>query len=416
MKKIICIILLICMTAALFAACGKKPEPAPTPPREPEPGLFEFLKDDRATVFAANFAEDKPVCVTYTLTDNGVSRPSPVYDEKTIDAVFEALCAVTVGDESDVFIPDYDRSFVFTMEDGREYTFSFNVTSIDVGGKDYSVFNDARLWTIDFPLYSGASLADIYAGGDTALASAINAAVPTGAEFAYNGGGVSFTSDAETVGAAAGIIRTYRPDAALDEAEFRRNSADETPFTLKLIMEDGSQYTFSFAGDCLCMTEGGKPLYYRCTDAVRAILALPFDGYSELDPMLDENGRKTVDDALISADEAGAVLLLHSEYIATGASVIAAWDVTVAGTASAMRMVYNYGAEKVYRLADGFTAEADGETFDRASFPGYLMNACESLDTKTAKKGLSPAEYDFLWRAQLDEAGDIVRMEKIDVA
>ena len=416
MKKIISVILLLCMTAALFAACGKTPEPAPTPSRDPDPGLFEFLKDDRATVFAANFAEDKPVCVTYTLTDNGVSKPSPVYDEKTIDAVFEALCAVTVGDESEVLIPGFDRSFVFTMEDGREYTFSFNVTSINVGGTDYSVFNDGMLWEIDFPLYSGASLADLYAGGDAALASAINAAVPTGAEFGYNGGGVSFTSDAETVGAAADIIRTYRPDAALDEAEFRRDSADETPFTLKLIMEDGSQYTFSFAGDCLCLTAGTNPLYYRCADAVAAILALPFDGYTELVPMLDENGRKTVDDALISADDTGTVLLLRSKYVATGASVIAAWDVTVAGTPSAMHIVYNYGAEKVYWLTADFTAEADGETYDRASFPGYLMNNCERLDTKTAKKGLYPEEYDFLWRAQLDDAGDIVRLEKINVA
>ncbi len=404
------------MTAALFTACGNSPKPSPAPPREPEPGLFEFLKDDRATVFAANFDEDKPVCVTYTLTDNGVSKPSPVYDENTIDAVFEALCAVTVGGESEVFIPGYEKSIVFTMEDGREYAFSFNVVSVDVDGTDYTVDNDGMLWSIDFPLYSGATLADLYAGGDTALASAINAGVPTGAEFSYNGGGVSFTSDAETVGAAADILRTYMPDAALDEAEFRRDSADETPFSLKLIMEDGSQYTFAFAGDCLCLTAGGNPLYYRCTDAVSAILALPFDGYSELVPDLDENGRKRVDDALISADGTGAVLLLHSEYIATGASVIAARDVTVAGTESAMRIVCNYGAEKIYRLTADFTAEADGETYDRGSFLARLMSDCESLDTKSDKNGLAPAEYDFLWRAELDDAGDIVRMEKIDVA
>ena len=40
----------------------------------------------------------------------------------------------------------------------------------------------------------------------------------------------------------------------------------------------------------------------------------------------------------------------------------------------------------------------------------------EGLEGKMDKNGLTPAQYDFLWRAQFNEAGEIVRLEKINVS
>ncbi|MBO6011766.1 MAG: hypothetical protein J6P71_08220, partial [Oscillospiraceae bacterium] len=121
MRKSLPIILIICAILAATTGCGKK-QPAPKPSREPDPGLFEVLTDDRATVFAANYETDRPVCVTYIETENNVSSRARVYEPETIDAVFEALSALMIGEESVVFIDGYDRTFVFTMEDGREYS------------------------------------------------------------------------------------------------------------------------------------------------------------------------------------------------------------------------------------------------------------------------------------------------------
>lgn len=414
MRKILPIILIICVALSALTGCGKK-QTAPKPSREPDPGLFEVLSDDRATVFAANYEADRPVCVTYIATDNGIVSRATVYDAETIDAVFDALSALMIGEESAVIIDGYDRTFVFTMEDGREYSFSFNIASVDVDGTDRAIRNDTALWLVDFPLREGSTLADILAGGDEAVASSIYEAEPTGAEFSHNGGGVSFSGDPDIAAAAAEIVRTAKPGEALTEEEFALESADETPMTLRLIMDDGSQYTFRFAGGYMRSEEDGEVLYYACPEAVEAILALKFDGYDEIRPALDENGRKIVDDAYISAGEDGAVLLIHSDYIPGGASFVIARDVTVAGTVSSMRLVYNFGEERRYPLAEDFEAVVGGKTLDKAELTDALREASAALGGKEDKKGLTPAQYDFLWRATFNEAGEIVRMGKINV-
>ena len=414
MRKILPIILIICVMLAALTGCGKK-QTAPKPSREPDPGLFEVLSDDRATVFAANYEADRPVCVTYIATDNGTVSRATVYDAETIDAVFDALSALMIGEERAVIIDGYDRTFVFTMEDGREYSFSFNIASVDVDGTDRAIRNDTALWLVDFPLREGSTLADILAGGDEAVASSIYEAEPTGAEFSHNGGGVSFSGDPDIAAAAAESVRTAKPGEALTEEEFALESADETPMTLRLIMDDGSQYTFRFAGGYMRSEEDGEVLYYACPEAVEAILALKFDGYDELRPALDEAGRKTVGDALISAEDGGAVLLIRSDYIPSGASFVLARDVTVAGTRSRMRIVYNFGEEKNYKLAADFAAVVDGDTLDRAGFEALLHETAGKLGGMKDKYGLTPAQYAFLWRAQLNDAGEIVGMEKINV-
>ncbi|MBR5115085.1 MAG: hypothetical protein IK101_07315 [Oscillospiraceae bacterium] len=414
MKKILPIILTILLICAGLTGCGTK-QTAPKATATPRPDFFEVITDDRATVFAANYETDKPVCVTYIATENGITTSSSVYDAETIDAVFEALSELTVGDECTSFIVGYEKTFVFTMEDGREYSFSFNIISIEIDGVDRVIFNDNMLWSIDFPTSSGPTLADMLADGDAVVASAIYAAEPTGAEFSYNGGGVSFSADPDVAGRAARIVRTARPEAALTEEQFSMRSSDETPFSLRLIMDDGSQYTFRFAGECMRVDREDGAVFYSCPEAVAEILALGFDGYGELEPALDEAGRKLVGDALISAGEGDALLLIFSDYIPNGTSFIVARDVTVAGTTSAMRIVYNYGAERNYALAEDFTAVSGGRTLDKAELTDELRKAAASLADKQDKNGLRPAQYDFLWRAQFNEAGEIVRLEKTDV-
>ncbi len=415
MRKTLPMILTILFVLAALTGCGKK-QPVPKPAPTSAPTLFEVITDDRATVFAANYEVDRPVCVTYIATEKGVVASSPAYDAETIDAVFKALSEVTVGDVCTSLMEGFDRTFVFTMGDGREYSFSFNILSVNIGGTEYIVGDDYGLWQIYFPLSSGATLADILADGDASVASSIYAAEATGAEFSYNGGGVSFSADPDVAGRAAEIVRNARPDSAMTEEEFSMRSADETPFTLRLIMDDGSQHTFRFSGECLRFEQEGGVVFYSCPDAVREILALSFDGYDVLEPALDEAGRKLVDDALISADDTGAVLLVFSDYIPGGASFIVARDVTVAGTRSAMRLVYNFGEEKNYPLAEDFEAVSGGRTLDRAGLTAELRAASAALEGKQDKKGLKPAQYEFLWRAEFSDAGEIVRLEKINVS
>ncbi|MBR6312419.1 MAG: hypothetical protein IKR51_05520 [Oscillospiraceae bacterium] len=414
MRKLLPLILSMILICAVLTGCGKKqPEPAQT--QEIFPKLFEAITDDRATVFAANYEVDKPVCVTFIATENGVEASSPAYDAETIDAVFKALSKVTVGDVCTSLMDGFDRTFVFTMKDGREYSFSFNILSVSIGGTEYIVGDDYDLWQIYFPLSSGATLADILADGNAAVASSIYAAKATGAEFSYNGGGVSFSADPDVAERAAEIVRTARPDTALTAEEFSKQSADETPFTLRLIMDDGVQHTFRFVGQCMRYDNGGT-IYYSCPDAADQILDLGFDGYDELVPAIDENGRKIVGDALIPAEDGGAVLLIFSDYVPGGASFIIARDVTVAGTKNDMRLVYNFGEERNYAIAEDFEAVAGGRTLDREELTAFLRETAEGLEGKMDKNGLTPAQYDFLWRAQFNEAGEIVRLEKINVS
>ena len=414
MKKILPIILSILLMFSMLAGCGKKPS-APKQTPAPYPGLFEVIKDDRAAVFAANYEADKPVCVTCILTENGIRASSPVYDAETIDAVFKALSAVTVGEECATIMDGYDRTYVFTMGDGREYSFSFNILSVNIGGTEYVAWDTGDLFAIYFPMSSGATLADILADGDASVASAIYSTEATGAEFSYNGGGVSFSADPEVAGKAAELIRSATPEAALTEEDFLLESVDETPFSLRLIMDDGSQYTFRFAGEYMRSEQDGGVVYYYCPAAVAEILALDFDGYDAIEPAIDENGRKLVDDALIAADDTGAVLLVFSDYVPSGASFIIARDVTVAGTRSDMRLVYNFGEERNYALAENFEAVSGGRTLDRAELTAVLRAAAAEMESRQDKNGLTPAQYDFLWRAEFNEAGAIVRLEKIDV-
>ena len=81
-----------------------------------------------------------------------------------------------------------------------------------------------------------------------------------------------------------------------------------------------------------------------------------------------------------------------------------------------MRLVYNFGEERRYPLAEDFEAVAGGRTLDRAELTAFLRETAEGLEGKMDKNGLTPAQYDFLWRAQFNEAGEIVRLEKINVA
>ena len=278
MRKILPLMLILIMICAALTGCAKK-QPEPEQTQETFPKLFEAVTDDRTTVFAANYETDRPVCVTFIATDGGVAVSSPAYDARTIDAVFNALKEVTVGGECISVMEGYDRSFVFTMKDGREYSFSFNILSLDVGGTERVVWDTGDLWAVSFPMHTGSTLADIVADGDASVAASIYAAEATGAEFSYNGGGVSFSADPDVTGRAADIVRSERPVAALTEDEFSRQSADETPFSLRLIMDDGAQHTFRFAGNCMRVEQEGGSVYYYCIDAVREILSLGFDGY-----------------------------------------------------------------------------------------------------------------------------------------
>jgi len=98
--------------------------------------LFEFYNDPDITAFADGFYSDPPQTLTILLNWYD-SRESIVTEKETIEAVFEALRKMRVGEAVNEMYTDSDTHYCFAYDDGREYVFSFNAGNLMINTDEH---------------------------------------------------------------------------------------------------------------------------------------------------------------------------------------------------------------------------------------------------------------------------------------
>lgn len=432
MRRLTAVFTIFFLLVMLLSGCSDNSDEVPpeTPSGEPAVTLFDFLADERSTVFAANYQTDKPVSVSYGLYTDGEGFLSHSVSGETINAVFNALSQIEIGSEAVVLADDYNRRFVFTMSDGREYVFDFNVLSIDCGGTQYTVDNDTDLWNIPFPIYGETSVFSLYPDDLQSFADNFQTDIPVSVAFEYNGAEPFVSHDAAKIKAVFDSLSQMQVTSFVDPGMYHKTSSDETKYSYTFTMSDGRRYTLAFCGDHL---EFNSPFGYYCgVTPADSPEAFAFEGYESLSPAIDENGRKTVDESLkvAGAGPDTAVLLIRTDYILSGGNEVAVYDVTIAKSDDGYRVIYNYGGYKRYEYAENFTASAPtglpvpgtapeyaaytgAEDFTRhlRTLSGQLANAAGKGDYRSELKGLSYEEYAFLYEAALNDRNEIESMK-----
>ncbi len=135
--------------------------------------IFDLYFDDSVRAFADNFYEDMPVSVGYRM-NSGATITSE--DEDVVKSVFQTLAGATVTvvenqPDQNIDVTDV-KDFVFTMEDGTTYAFTFAqqclaVTANPAFGTVYYWLNGiSSLWDISFApqnetAFEGGTVADL---------------------------------------------------------------------------------------------------------------------------------------------------------------------------------------------------------------------------------------------------------------
>ncbi len=131
-------------TDSLFAIQGgKKTMQSDTPQ---ESSFFTFFSDDQISEFAASFYTSKPGSFSYTFNGMAAGDPIVISDPDEITAVYEALSAISIAEESEIASTDNDHIFEFDLTDGKSVSFRFNMHNLEWKGKYYILENDEALW------------------------------------------------------------------------------------------------------------------------------------------------------------------------------------------------------------------------------------------------------------------------------
>ena len=89
-----------------------------------EESLFEYINPG-AVEFAKNFEIDFPISVSVSQYTVAGGTTVETKDQNIIRAVFNALHGITILGEGEPEHTDDHLIYTFIMEDGREFTFSF---------------------------------------------------------------------------------------------------------------------------------------------------------------------------------------------------------------------------------------------------------------------------------------------------
>lgn len=111
-----------------------------------ESSFFTFFSDDQISEFAASFYTSKPGSFSYTFNGMAAGDPIVISDPDEITAVYEALSAISIAEESEIASTDNDHIFEFDLTDGKSVSFRFNMHNLEWKGKYYILENDEALW------------------------------------------------------------------------------------------------------------------------------------------------------------------------------------------------------------------------------------------------------------------------------
>ena len=131
--------------------------------------VFDLYFNDDIRAFADNFQTDRPISVGYRL-NSGATITSD--DPATVEAAFTALASATVivvENRPDLNVDtNLTRDYIFTMEDGTTYTFSFAqrclaVTAVNAFGPVYYWLSGVDdLWNVNIASHN---TAEDFSGG-----------------------------------------------------------------------------------------------------------------------------------------------------------------------------------------------------------------------------------------------------------
>lgn len=107
-------------------------------------GLLEYCDESTKTML---HNQQTPILLRYYCLRE-TSEEYEVTDTAVINAVLQAILDIRIISETDIFATDYDDIFVFAMEDGTEYSFSFNRHCFQSNGKMYELSDDEELWKL----------------------------------------------------------------------------------------------------------------------------------------------------------------------------------------------------------------------------------------------------------------------------
>lgn len=133
---LLCTLVVLC---AVLAGCGEK-----TAEKSDVSGVFAFCGGELQD-FAASFDVGEMDCIEYRYTmDTAVS--CRITDKAAVQAIFDALCAVEVGERTDMRATDSEQSLTFVKTDGTSCTVRFEQQNLLYGEDAYQLENDAALW------------------------------------------------------------------------------------------------------------------------------------------------------------------------------------------------------------------------------------------------------------------------------
>lgn len=115
--------------------------------KQQEPrGIMEYYgaePSDMETVFASKDV----VSITYSYTMDTVME-CVITDAEEIKAVYDAMAAIRVEEETEERATDSDDYFQFVLQNGDRYTFHFEHHHFVNGDKAYLLSDDKELWKL----------------------------------------------------------------------------------------------------------------------------------------------------------------------------------------------------------------------------------------------------------------------------
>lgn len=140
MKRCGCILLcVLAVLCVIFAGCGEK-----TAEKSEADGVFAFCGGE-AEEFAKTFDVNEMDHIEYRYTmDTPVS--CRITDKAAMQAIFDALCEVEIGEKTDMRATDSEQSLTFVKTDGTTCAIWFEQQNLLYEKDAYQLKNDAALW------------------------------------------------------------------------------------------------------------------------------------------------------------------------------------------------------------------------------------------------------------------------------
>ena len=138
MKKSIFLATCIICAVFMFFACSTQES------AQNSGSILDYVDDETSNIIEENVNLTKLV-----YTQNGeTSNTFEITDSGEICNILDAILNVTVEEETDLTASDSDDIFTFYTEDGKEFSFIFNIHNLVAEDGNYTLSGDEDLWKL----------------------------------------------------------------------------------------------------------------------------------------------------------------------------------------------------------------------------------------------------------------------------